>query len=1048
MRRRWQMTAFSLLILSSSGLGRGVLSAAEKDLSPPSDQKPSSLPVSSACSQELSELATRVKSKLQNLGPLPLDTPTIAEGIYRLGQDLQSQGQDFQKISQLENDLFQGRVPPQQIEAQAHQLLEHIAQQADPKLNQMESEPQLRREVEGHRLLMKRAEKLMKSAQYRQTQEGRSEMQSQDQSGSGKEQKDSASSQESKKESSPQNQPGGPSNEQSGEPQKESESGQASNAENQMTENSASPPQSGQAGGESSQQNSSPQNAKNEGSQENSSSPQKGEGSEQAGKSPLSSQDQTSSQSSNPSNSDQGAGQASGSQTQQEVNKPLKASEDQGTQSQSPKTQHPQQIKNNKGQSSKPSSEQSLAQRLKDRAMKLFEKIKGQKSSPTKAKPETEEQSSQEQQNESKGSPSGKDQSPKTPEERSRKNLQGAGTASVSLVLKQTFSDLWVEALRKNTSSQALLDSLIEYARLARTFHGEHPDMLFLEGFAKRAEKLFETIEALHISYKDPEEFLLSQIGRVSSDPKPFKTFLEIQKLVYDTLRAETKFTPEESQVYDKIVELLKKFQIPKGNPTENQIAETFMNQLMGPLSKAAVRRAYPGSGPLSVNVPQLVSAIQGGQVTDLLIMSRLKPYLRIARFEMLKPMTSLVNLGPRVPISDSDVDLAPAEDLQNRGKIYRDGPLRFDTRRLLAEDLSQEMHRDPISKNSPKDRTPFIVDIPIYDISGSMSEQRAGHEVNPKARVQTYLLAGLEDDSQIRVAQGKARHLLYRMPFDGDPKPVEILKTLDENQRDFDRLRQAALTGSGGTQISIAVLKALSLIKEQASGPYPLRRGNIFLITDGQESGSIQIDAIIQARKQIDMSLPIAFHVITLGEGNEELRSLASQPERIQGLFQYSYQHLSYEDLNQILDPNLRIEVLEQIANLTRMEGRPLISNAQVLSLKQAMVRQTTKGSLERISVEDRKALLHLLHEAPKFSDASAEAQNAARLFEPVLKILHSSGVRDLLFEAKFRILQNYVRAFSEEAEISEDILFEALPTSLRMRLEEALNFPEDHRP
>src|SRR5690606_28579900 len=161
---------------------------------------------------------------------------------------------------------------------------------------------------------------------------------------------------------------------------------------------------------------------------------------------------------------------------------------------------------------------------------------------------------------------------PQTPEQKSRENLKGAGTEAVSLVLKQTFSDLWVEALRKNSSSQTLLDSLVEYIRLARTFHGENPNMIFLEDFAKRGEKLFETIEALQISYKEPEEFLLSQVGRVSSDPKPLKAFLEIQKLVYDTIKTETKLMPEESHAYDKIVELLKRFNSPKGSPTEAQV--------------------------------------------------------------------------------------------------------------------------------------------------------------------------------------------------------------------------------------------------------------------------------------------------------------------------------------------------------------------------------------------------------------------------------------------------------------------------------------------
>ena len=950
---------------------------------PPSD--------SSACKKVLSDFVTRVKAKMDQLYPLALDTPTISEGIHNLGRDLKSQSPRFDRLAQLEKDLIEERQTSQAITSQAEKLLEETAQDADKKLADLSKtpsgNPQLRRELEGHRLLLNRGERLLQRAQHLQTQQGKKELEQmkQEQQGGSNQQKEGQ--QESDQQQNPY-----------------AEGSDAKNGEGK------SPLQSGEP--------SSPQGQKSE------------------------PQQKSSAQTEEPHQKDglpvhEGSKPGDQLKTQAPPQKALPSEsslkKDQGRPEK--KTESQPAGENEQGK--------SWMDQLKSRIKNVFKgdvdkSSDGEKIDAKELKPDPSDGKSEKPGEGTAEKPSDPSQ-PTSP-----KTFQGAGTAQVSMVLKKTFSDLWVETLRKTSSSQRLLDSLVEYTRLARTFHREHPEMQFLEDAAKRSEKLFEIVEGLQVSYKDPEGFLIAQIGRAASEPKELKAFLDIQKRVLDYLKTETALSPEEAQVYERITDLLKRLDSGQGTPSENQVAETFMKQLVGPLSARAIKREFPATNPLGVNVPQLVSAIQSGKLNDVLIMAHLKSILRISRFETLQPLDSLVDSGAKVPISSSPIDYTQAEDLQNPTKIYRDAPLKYDVKRLAAEDLVEQVHRDPIPKQDPREKKPKVVDIVLYDMSGSMIQDIEGQPDNPKAPMQTYMMAGFVDESQIKVAQGKARHIIYTMPFDGNPKPTETIETLEGSQRYFDGLRQSALRGNGGTAISAAILKALSLIREHQDGSGELRRANIVLFTDGGENGAMQIEAILNQRQQMDKSVLIAFHVVTLGEGNPELAALASQPERINALFQYSYQHLSYDEIRQIMNPVKRLEVLNQLAQISQVSSQTRLTSYPILSLKQAFVRLQSKGRTESISMEDRKAVLHVLSGSPK-EEFSQESQAALLVFEPILQVLNSTGVRELLFEAKFKIFSNYLMAATRELEVSEETLLDLLPSGSRSRIREALGFPED---
>lgn len=950
------------------------------------------------CKKLLSETVSGVKAKMNQLDPLALDTPTLSEGLCNLWRDLKSQNPSFEKLAQLERDLIAQRQTPEAIASQAEQLLESTAQDADQNLTHLSSgptsNPQLRWKLEGNRLLLNRGERLLRRAQHLQTQEGKEELKKMKQEGQGE------SQQQKEKE-------GLGSPQQKDQQQNQSQDSSSKEGQPSKDQKGSEPQQSSGEGQNDSQAQSS--------SDGKSGDVKSGEGQRADGDAKSKPADELKTQEP-PKN--------------RPADSPLKKDELKPDK----KSQAPQ---------SAEGTPKTWMDRLKDRVRKVLkgDSNKSSEGEKAKAKELKQKQTDAKSEKQGEGAP---EKSSDSSQSSSPKGFQGAGSAQVSMVLKKTFSDLWVETLRKISSSQRLLDSLVEYTRLARTFHREHPEMQFLEDAAKRSEKLFEIVEGLQVSYTDPEGFLIAQIGRSASDPRELKAFLEIQKLVLDYLKTETALSSEESQVYDRINELLRRLDSGQGTPSENQVAETFLKQLVGPLSRRAIRREFPASNPLGVNIPQLVSAIQSGRLNDLLIMARLKSILRISRFKTLQALDSFVDQGKKVPISDSPVDYTQAEDLQNRPKIYRDAPLKYDVKRLAVEDLVEQVHRDPIVKQDPREKKPKVVDILLYDMSGSMKDAVKGQPDNPKAPMQTYMMAGFVDESQIKVAQGKARHVIYTMPFDGNPKPTETIETLDGAQRYFDGLRQSPLRGNGGTAISAAILKALSLIREHQDGSGELRRANIVLFTDGQENGVLQVEAILSQRQQMDKSVPIAFHVVTLGEGNPKLAALASQPERINPLFQYSYQHLSYDEIRLIMNPAIRLEVLNQLVQISQVNTQTRISSSPILSLKQAFARLQSKGRTESISLKDRKAVLHVFSSSPK-KEFSQEGQAAAQVFEPILQILNSTGVRELLFEAKFKIFSNFLMAATRELEVSEETLLDLLPSSSRSRLREALSFPED---
>lgn len=683
----------------------------------------------------------------------------------------------------------------------------------------------------------------------------------------------------------------------------------------------------------------------------------------------------------------------------------------------------------------------SPLEKLKDRVFEIFGGGKEEKKQESSNKSnESKEEPDDQKESKSPAAQQGTDTKGGKPGQ-APKSLKG-GSQSISLILKATFRDLWVNALRRNSSSKQLLDALVDYSRLARNFYREHPEMTYLKLNADRADELFEVISGLGLSYRDPEDFILSQIGKVAADPRPLKVFLETQKRIFDLLRAETPLTPEESRLNERVVEMLRKLTPTSGEASEAEVVSTFMQVLPGPLSRAAVKRDFPGGGSEVVSVPLTIDSLKSGKLADLLIMSRLKPYVRIPRFEILKPTFRQVDEGRKTPISNSDWTLAHSEDLSNRLKIYRDAPPHLDIKRLAAEDLLEQIHREPISRNHPEEKTPRIVDIVLYDISGSMVQKIEGQSRNPKAPMQTHLIAAFTDQSQIPVAEGKGTHAMYTIPFDGEPKPADINRSLSESQRYFDRLRQSPLQGSGGTQISAAILKALSLIQGEQGGSGELRRANILLLTDGGENGPMQIDEILRVRKEMNLRIPIALHVITLGEDNADLAALAKSPERMADLFHYSYQHLSYDEMNRIMEPSTRWKALSALSETARVEAHSPISNGQLISLKQDLVRRQSQQIKKPILVQDRKALLHFLETSS--DDYSENAQAVSQLMMPILTILRSPGVAELSFETKFSLFRNFLQSASSELGVSQDDLLQMMPTFTKLQVKEALIFPE----
>jgi len=144
-------------------------------------------------------------------------------------------------------------------------------------------------------------------------------------------------------------------------------------------------------------------------------------------------------------------------------------------------------------------------------------------------------------------------------------------------------------------------------------------------------------------------------------------------------------------------------------------------------------------------------------------------------------------------------------------------------------------------------------------------------------------------------------------------------------------------------------------------------------------------------------------------------------------------------------MEPSTRWKALSALAEISRVEGKPVISNGQLVSLKQDLVRRQSQRIHELILVQDRKVLLHFLQANPEFNEYSESAQAVSQLMDPILRILRSPGVAELSFESKFALFRNYLSASSAELSVSKDDLVQLMPTSTRLQVKAALMFPEE---
>lgn len=171
-----------------------------------------------------------------------------------------------------------------------------------------------------------------------------------------------------------------------------------------------------------------------------------------------------------------------------------------------------------------------------------------------------------------------------------------------------------------------------------------------------------------------------------------------------------------------------------------------------------------------------------------------------------------------------------------------------------------------------------------VLDASGSMHGARA--------RFRDAILIAELNAIRVKAKVGLPFDPLYFSFFNDSPTELWRVETGAEATRQIDKLFGNSLA-EGQTDISLALMSAFESIgSAQGRDPY-LARATVVLVTDGEDG--VDLELIRRTKKPYE-GLDIALSFISLGEENQDLKSLVLEQRRAGG--RAFYHHLSDQEI------------------------------------------------------------------------------------------------------------------------------------------------------
>lgn len=529
-----------------------------------------------------------------------------------------------------------------------------------------------------------------------------------------------------------------------------------------------------------------------------------------------------------------------------------------------------------------------------------------------------------------------------------RSALPQLDDARISSMIKAQLDSLWARTLRQYGSDDRMMDTLLGFQHACEDLARRFPKSDFIRQYATRASRFREELDLAQVRYRDLEHFGVSLVAGADGRSRDILRKLRYFDRVFAELAAATELTYAEARARDGIRDLLARIESEKRNATEKELGKAFMSQLLGPLSRRALRKAYPpGQAGDDLNWSKLAKDLRSGGHKDLLMFGRLRPYLSVFGRTTRKPKYRIDYRGHKVPINESEPLLDVVQEFDRPEQFYRDGaPPDLDLLRMLSGDLMENTFPDEVRTRHPKKPVQKKVTVVLYDVSSSMGSQG-------KHLVRNSLITGFVDFSQIEVVTGQADHVVYTMAFDSRPHKPERLGNLGRAQEYFDRVRNHPITSDGGTNITWAIVEVLRMIARHRQESGELHLANILLLTDAEDH--IDTGTIVQERKKIGSDVDIVLTSVTIGERNAALEELVrSQAGADVG--RVYHHHISYEQAQSLIDSEARLKNIEKIAQDFDESADGRFSSGDLIRLKQLF-----SGLAARREVEARLSTAQL---------------------------------------------------------------------------------------
>ncbi len=467
----------------------------------------------------------------------------------------------------------------------------------------------------------------------------------------------------------------------------------------------------------------------------------------------------------------------------------------------------------------------------------------------------------------------------------------------------------WVQTLRRYDSLGSVQAGLLNFRDLVKRLSTEYSGTTILPDFQIRAGKLYDELVNLKGDYRSLPD-ISGQALNFASNPKEAAANLASLRKILTELRAIGQLSPEESTALDALNKILTE---PTKEISDQDLASAFVRSLTGPLSLTSLQKKFPGSGADRIDYGGLAKAMRNGQVDTYLYLSRLSAFLDFFKLRSMIPRHLDRPDGMRLPIENKPFDLEAPLDLNSFQSFYVNGPPNLIVERFLAGDILEMTYRQDRQTTGVTKEREKVVDFALFDVSSSMKDDSI------RSQIQASLMGAQADLAQLEEASGLADHILYAMPFGTNPGVAVRYEGSASFQGFFEQNLANPPIGSSGTNFTAALNRMLGVIGEEAAKDPSLKRANLLMITDGEDT-SFKFEYLQDAADEVRKKIPeieLSLAVVAIDSGNSQMAEALKDGEVLKVFDRFQYRHITEAEIKQLFTREAILKHFEHLGGL-----------------------------------------------------------------------------------------------------------------------------------